>query len=101
MDVKQQLQHYLGEAKPLLVEFYAGWCSHCQEMAPIMERLRKKMGDKANILQIDAEANPELAKEYHVRVYPQWFIFKDGQQFWHDAGAKSLGELEDMLGRVI
>lgn len=101
MDTKTQLQTYLGEAKPLLIEFYASWCPRCKKMMPIMDELRQKLGDKANILQIDVDENPDLAKEYKVESYPQWFIFKDGQQFWHDGGEKPLSELLDMVRRVI
>lgn len=100
-NIQTQLNSALSESKPTLIEFYATWCSHCQRMMPIVDELRKVIGDKANIIQIDGDKNPELMDKYGVKTYPTWFIFKDGQEFWHDGGEKPLSELEDMLKRVI
>lgn len=101
MDMKKQIAQALQDAKPTLLEFYASWCPHCQRMMPIMDQLREKMGQKANIIQIDVDKYPEITKEYGVQSYPAWFVYKDGQMFWHDNGEKPLSELEDMLNRVI
>lgn len=99
--LKAELKEALTQAKPTLIEFFASWCSHCQAMMPIMDQLRAEIGDKANIIQIDIDKYPDLATEYKVRTYPSWFVYKDGQEFWHDAGEKPLSELKDMLDRVI
>lgn len=100
-NIQTQLNTALSDSKPTLIEFYASWCPHCQRMMPIVEELRKVIGDRANIIQIDGDKNPELMDKYGVKSYPTWFIYKDGQEFWHDAGEKPLSELEDMLKRVI
>lgn len=93
------LSRYLNETKPTLVEFYADWCPHCQRMMPIVAELKEKTGDRANIIQIEGDENPELMQKYHVHSYPTWILFKDGQECWRDGGEKPLSELEDMLHR--
>lgn len=89
------------QTKPTLVEFYADWCPHCQRMMPIVAQLKEKIGDKANIVQIEGDNNPDLMEKYHVHSYPTWIIFKDGQECWRDGGEKPLSELEDMVNRFI
>lgn len=101
MEMKDQISAALAESKPTLIEFFAAWCSHCQNEEPVIEELRGKLGDKANIIQVDVDKYPALAREYRVRAYPSFFLFKDGQMFWHDGGEKPLSELEDMIKRVI
>lgn len=99
--IKSQLEAAKVSSKPVLIEFFATWCPHCKRMMPIMDELRRKMGDKAEIIQIDADKYPALEKEYGVKGYPTFFVYKDGTQFWHDSGEKPLSELEDMINRVM
>ena len=69
MNTAEKLQAAIsGEARPVLVEFYADWCPHCQRMMPIVDQLRQEVGGKADIIQIDGDKNPDLMEKYHARV---------------------------------
>lgn len=84
---------------PILVEFYNPTCSHCKEMAPVMDELKAHNHSNAQIVQVDVTAEPEVAEKYHVRSVPTFIIFKDGQEAWRDGGRKPIGELKDMIHR--
>lgn len=96
----QDLQTLISTATaPVLVEFYNPMCSHCQEMAPIMDELKAHLHGHEQVVQIDATAQPEVAQKYHVHSFPTFIIFKDGQEAWRDGGRKPIGELKDMMHR--
>lgn len=97
--IENKLTQMLSEAKPTLVEFFNPTCPRCQAMAPVMDQLREHIGSKANILQIDESANPDLVAKYHVHSHPVYILFIDGQEAWRDGGVKPLSELEDMIHR--
>lgn len=101
MTTAEKLKKDLAESKPTLVEFYATWCGHCQAMAPVVDELRRFIGDRANILQIDGDADPELRDAYHIDAYPTWILFKDGQEAWRDMGRKPESELEEMIRKFV
>lgn len=92
-----KLQEALTGSKPVLLEFYADWCPHCQRMMPLVAQLKEKVAGKAEIIQINGDNNPDLMRKYHINSYPTWIIFKDGQEAWRDGGEKPLSELEDMI----
>lgn len=51
------LVDYQGK-KPVLIEFFASWCPHCQHSVPELVALQKKYGDKLVILSVNAGDKP-------------------------------------------
>lgn len=96
-----KLQQYLAESKPTLVEFYNPEKECCQAMTHVFDELRKRIGDRANIVQINGRESEDLMKEYKVDTYPTYILFKDGQEAWRDSGRKPVQELEHMVHSFI
>lgn len=67
----------LKSGKPALVEFFAPWCGHCKNLAPIFEELGAKFAgdDKVSIAKVDADEHKDLGRRFGVQGFPtlKWF----------------------------
>lgn len=62
----------------VMVEFYAPWCGHCQELAPEWAAAATALKRRVPVAKVDATAHPEISDKFGVTGYPTLFFFIDG-----------------------
>lgn len=69
----------LKSDKPVLVDFWAEWCSPCRMLAPYIEQFATEFGDKVKVGKLDVENNQSIAGRFNIRSIPTVVLFKNGQ----------------------
>ena len=87
----------LQSDKPVLVDFWADWCQPCRKVQPLLEEIAKELGDQVEIVKLDIDANPNVARDYRIMSVPTLTIFKGGTPVQSVAGARPKSDLVKLI----
>ncbi len=96
-DFNQQIQ----DVKPTLVDFYAAWCGPCKMQSPIIDEVKKTLGEEANVMKVDVDKDAELAARYNVRSIPTLIVFKRGEAVWRGYGVHTAEALVERVREYV
>lgn len=94
---KKTFAELIAGDRPVLVDFSAEWCGPCQMMKPILDELKKEVGEQCAIIKIDVDRNPQAAAAYRIQGVPTLILFKNGQAVWRQSGVMTAAELKRII----
>ncbi len=87
----------LSSETPVIVDFWAEWCSPCHQVAPVLDAIADERGDAIKLVKVNIDEEPQLASNYGVTSIPTMLLFKDGEPAAAAIGAQPKQMLEESL----
>lgn len=88
--------------QPLMVDFWAEWCSPCLVLAPVLDRVTMELAGRLLLAKVEVDDNMKLAGRYKLRGFPTVILFHHGAELGRFSGARGqagvMGFLRDHLG---
>lgn len=98
----QNFQTEVLESKtPVLVDFWAEWCTPCLIVSPIVDELATEYGDKLKVGKVNVDENGQVSQNFGVMSIPSLLVFKDGKVVKTMIGAQSKDNFKKEIDSVL
>lgn len=94
-------QELINGDMPVLVDFYADWCSPCRAMEPIVREVAREMSDKVKTIKINVDTNQQAAQAYSVSGIPTLILFHHGKVVWRQSGMLNKSNILYAIGQHV
>ena len=75
----EDFKHKILEAdQPVIVDFWAPWCTYCRRIAPAFDKIAEQQEDKLVFAKVNVDETPEIAEKYGIDTIPTLLLFKNG-----------------------
>lgn len=98
---EKEFQELIRAEKPVLVDYWAPWCGYCRRIGPAYDRIAEAFGDVLEVVKINIDEEPELAKQEHIEVIPTLVIYKDGQAIDSVVAPESKAMIEQFIRNAL
>jgi len=87
--------------RPVLLDFWAGWCGPCKAIAPALESIADEYEGRLRVVKLDVDENPQTAQKYNIRSIPTLLLFRDGTVAAQKIGVVRKPDLNSFLDEHI
>lgn len=82
---------------PILFYFYADWSEDCASMDRIIKNVSAAVGDKAQVIKINVDNNPQLCEALRIKGLPTMVIYKNNEMRWRQSGIQDPNHLINLV----
>lgn len=87
----------LSKKVPVLVDFYADWCTPCRILSPTLEKIVKENKGKLVLAKVNVDESQLIVGEFNIMSVPTVVLFKDGNVVDSFVGALPEPYIKDWL----
>lgn len=90
-------ENVLESSIPVVVDFFATWCSPCKALAPVLVELAREYDGKIKFFKLNIDEEEDLAREFGIMSIPTLALFKNGKVVNQSVGLKPIEVLRKFI----
>ena len=99
INAKQYEELILGD-KPVMVDFWAPWCTYCRRIGPALDKIAESREDVL-IVKVNIDEEPDLARQEQIEVIPTLVVYKGGYDLGSIVAPESKARIDEFLNEVL
>lgn len=101
MNNKEMFQQAVAGEKPVLVEFWAPWCTYCRRIAPALKKVDTEYAETLDIAQVNIDEVPAIAEQEGIELIPTMVIYKNGQALGSIVAPESKAKIDAFIQETL
>ena len=85
---------------PVLVDFWAEWCSPCKALAPLINELATEYTGKVKVGKVNTDSNREISVRFSISAIPTVILFHKGEIVEKFVGLRNKRDFQTALDKV-
>ena len=94
---KELFDQAVSGSKPVLVEFWAPWCTYCRRIAPVLPKVEIEYADRVTVAQVNIDDHPELAQQERIELIPTLVVYKEGKALGSIVAPDSKAKIDALI----
>ncbi|MBQ4264040.1 MAG: thioredoxin [Clostridia bacterium] len=96
-----RLEELLKSDKPVLVDFWAPWCTYCRRISDAYDRIAEQYGDRLHVVKVNIDDNEALTVRESIEVIPTLVLYQSGRALGSIVAPESRTMIETFIGETM
>lgn len=101
MNKKELVDRSIRSSKPIVVEFWAPWCTPCKLMAPALEKTALTYAKFIDLVRINVDEHPEAIRDFGILGVPSIVVLSGGKENAKHTGILNETQLNALFHGVL
>lgn len=89
------------EETPVLVDFWAPWCTDCRRIGPAYDKIAQQYAGTLTAARVNIDTEPELARQEQIEVIPTLVLYRGGKSIASIVAPESKAMIEAFLEETL
>jgi thioredoxin 1 len=88
-------------SRPAVIDIWAPWCGPCRSIRPALGKLAEQHGGQVDLIEVNADQQPDLVRQLGVRSLPTLLAVSAGQEVTRMIGAQPPARLAALFDAAL
>ena len=97
----EQFDRLIAGEKPVLVDFWAPWCTYCRRISDAYDRIAQEYANQLEVVKINIDDNEALAMQEKIEIIPTLVLYRGGKAAGSIVAPESKAMIEAFIGDLL